>query len=186
MIDGVEKRVKNQSLPCRECGNPSPIGCGGRSKSFCGKECEKTWRSRFYTGNKHRQGLKPSNAFPAGFEPWNKGVKGLHLSPGTEFKDGHGGTRTCDVGETTIRTDQNGRPRAWAKVAEPNVWIMRPIFNWIASGKKIPRGMVLHHEDRNTTNDSVGNLRLTTRADHVNEHREELLLAKRRHSEEAT
>ena len=34
--------------------------------------------------------MKNSGQFEKGFIPWNKGKKGLHLSPATQFKKGHG------------------------------------------------------------------------------------------------
>jgi hypothetical protein len=114
-------------------------------------------------------------------------MKGVHFSPETEFKPGHSGTRTCDLGTVTIRKDKSGNPRAWVKVSTPDVWVPRAVLNWIASGNSIPSGCVVHHDNRDTLDDSLSNLRCGDRASHLEEHREEhmaIKLAKRQAAEE--
>jgi hypothetical protein len=79
------------------------------------------------------------------------------------------------VGSTTIRVrhKRNGDTRAWVKVAEPNVWRERARVVWEEHCGPIPRGMIVHHESRDTLDDSIENLRLISRADHLLEHRPE-------------
>ena len=53
------------------------------------------------------------------------------------------------------------------------------IFWEIANNKRIPKGYVLHHIDRDKTNNSLDNLKLMTRANHMSLHHQG-----RPHSEE--
>jgi hypothetical protein len=44
---------------------------------------------------------------------------------------------------------------------------------WESVHGAIPKGMIVHHADRNTLNDDSGNLELLSRAAHLLEHRSE-------------
>ena len=113
--------------------------------------------------------------FVKGQGPWNKGLKGIHLSPETEFKKGHESNRKLPIGAVTIRHRKREKsPRAWVKVAEPNVWRERAKISYEASHGPIPRGFVVHHIDRDPLNDSPENLEAMSRADHMKEHRDEI------------
>ncbi len=80
------------------------------------------------------------------------------------------------VGSVTIRTSRKtGKQRAWVKVAEPNAWKLRAVLVWEAVHGPLPRGMLVHHRDRNTLNDAPRNLQALTRSKHINEHRMELM-----------
>lgn len=59
------------------------------------------------------------------------------------------------------------------KVAEPNVWKMRAVLVWEEAHGPVPKGYVVHHENRDSLDDRLENLRLLTRADHLREHRPE-------------
>lgn len=71
------------------------------------------------------------------------------------------------------RPERNDGPRAWVKVAEPNKWRLRAVLVWEEAHGPVPPGMILHHENRDTTDDSLGNLEVLTRAQHLAEHRPE-------------
>jgi hypothetical protein len=91
------------------------------------------------------------------------------------FSAGQAAHNRLLVGTTTVRT-RNGRgdgPRAWIKVAEPNVWRPRAVLVWEAEHGPIPRGWIVHHENRDTLDDTPGNLSLISRAGHLREHRHE-------------
>jgi len=101
-------------------------------------------------------------------------MKGIHLSPGTEFKKGQQALPLLPIGSVRFRKHKGDKKRAWIKVADPNTWIPRASAVWIANHGTIPRGMIIHHKDRDTLNDNIGNLELMTRSQHLAEHREEI------------
>lgn len=156
---------------CEQCGSSFKRDrSGARPIRFCTIRCYHAWRK----ANDIRTGQ-----FVKGAEPWNKDIKGLHLSPDTEFKKGQKGSNWLPVGSVTERADKKGNIRAYVKVAEPNKWRERAIVNWeLFHGKPLPKGKVVHHRDRNTLNDSSANLQALTRAEHIAVHRQELLTAK--------
>jgi hypothetical protein len=113
--------------------------------------------------------------FKTGHTPWNKGLKGIHLSPGSQWKKGCESNRKLPVGSLTIRHRKREKhPRAWVKVAEPNIWRERAKVVWEKAHGPIPRGMVIHHKDRNPLNDDLANLQAMTRREHAVEHEHEL------------
>lgn len=77
------------------------------------------------------------------------------------------------VGTVRIRTrhKRGGERRAFIKVAEPNKWVLRARYVWEREHGPIPRGMGIHHKDRDKLNDDPGNLELTSKASHLAEHR---------------
>lgn len=165
--------IKNGRWLCENCGQRFDRDKSGpRPIRFCSADCYQGWRRR--TGQK-------AGCFERGQKPWNAGIKGLHLSPQTEFKSGQIAFNKMSVGDDTIRIDKNGRLRWWVKIAEPNVWRERAIVVWERHSKTtLPAGCVVHHRDRNSTNDDPENLQLMTRAEHIEEHRADLLAAKSR------
>lgn len=113
--------------------------------------------------------------FKAGDEPWNKGMKGIHLSPATQWKKGCESNRKLPLGSVTIRHRRREKsPRAFVKIAEPSVWRERAKVVWEEANGPIPRGMVIHHIDRDPLNDALGNLQAMTRREHALEHEDEL------------
>ena len=104
---------------------------------------------------------------------------GQRLSPATEFAAGQEAHNRLPVGAVTIRRETHtGLDRAWIKTAEPNVWRKRAVIVWEAAHGPVARGLVIHHHDRNSLNDELGNLRALTRKEHADEHRNELLIAR--------
>ncbi len=144
---------------------------GDYTPKFCCKVCHCNWRSEFFKGNKHREGHKPVNAFPEGHKPWNRDLKGIHLSPETEFKKGRKSTRELPVGSITVRHYKKhpNNPRTFVKISE-HKWILRATLLWEEHNGKLPKGYVIHHKDRNTLNDDISNLEAVTRSEHLKEH----------------
>ena len=103
------------------------------------------------------------------YHAWQK----IHPNDGTR-RPGDRPT-ALPVGTVTIRTrwKRNGDKRAWVKVAEPNVWRPRAVVVWEAAHGPVPNGMVVHHKNRNTLDDSLTNLELESRSAHLVEHRPE-------------
>lgn len=96
-----------------------------------------------------------TGAFKKGRTPWNKGMKGIHLSPATEFKKGEiigkdhpswkGGIQFIKNDCVHVNVGANQRVRRPKKVYEE------------AFGE-IPKGWVLYHLDKVRTNDDLDNL----------------------------
>lgn len=95
---------------------------------------------------------------------------GQRLSPKTEFKPGQPARNWLPVGSETVRTFK-GVKRAFVKIAEPNVWRERAKVVWEReNGMPVPRGLVVHHKDRDSLNDDPSNLVALTRRQHALEH----------------
>ena len=125
---------------------------------FCNRKC---------FGNYFSQ--KPNNgAFKPGQPSWNKG-KYVRHSPTTEFKNGNIPWHTKPVGSVFI----DSRNRALVKIAHPNSWKLRSHLVWEKHYGLMPHGSIVHHEDRDTLNDSISNLKVVTRGIHLKIHREE-------------
>jgi hypothetical protein len=173
--------------PCEHCGTtfrykPSHEG---RAK-FCSKRC-------LGFANKVRLEAQRAAVFEVtgsrtfGKETWSKtNAKGMRLSPDSEFRAGHRPSNKLSVGDVTIRTDKAGKPRAWVKVAEPNSWRPRAIVIWESTHGPLPRGKVVHHRDRDSTNDVPENLVALTPSEHATEHRDDLIEARRGHRSDRT
>lgn len=162
--------VKN----CATCGGAFNVQpCVKNRARFCSRACLGRARAEKMRGNTFRAGHRPANAFERGHEPWNRDMKGIHLSPATEFTKGIAPANKAAVGTERVREDRDGDRRAWVKVAEPNVWRPRAVVAWEAAHGPVPRGMIVHHENRDTLDDRVENLRLVSRAEHLVEHRPE-------------
>lgn len=144
---------------------------------YCSKACRssaiakkhlnkgpKPWAAK----NLERVRHKSTSRFKPGNEPWNKGLKGIHLSPESQFKPGRDSDRKLPFGSVTIRTDKGGNPRAWVKTVDG--WIPRAQAVFLAARGSIPNGCVLHHRDGDTLNDRLGNLQPMTPAEHARVH----------------
>lgn len=82
------------------------------------------------------------------------------------------GESAAPVGTVTIRTrhGRGGIRRAWVKIAEPNVWVLRARAAWEQHNGPIPKGMGIHHKDENPLNDELDNLELVTKKEHLLRH----------------
>jgi hypothetical protein len=153
---------------CEKCGAEFRVKAHRADTArFCSFTC------RGWSKAPGRKGARPTNAFQAGHSTWNAGMRGVHFSPGTEFKPGHRGPRVCDVGAVRLRSD-HGNVRAFVKVAEPDVWKLRAVLVWEEANGPVPDSHVVHHIDRNTLNDDLGNLECCSRDEHIREHHAEL------------
>ena len=150
------------SRPCAHCGSlvyrsASQVG----ENVYCSSECS-ALHSRFRTGQ----------------VPWNKDRKGIHLSPASEFKPGARLQSRDAIGTVRLRMDNQGDPRAWVKVAEPNRWMLRAQVVWCEAHGPLPPQHVIHHRDRDKLNDAIQNLECLTKAAHMDEHRAEILASR--------
>jgi predicted Zn-ribbon and HTH transcriptional regulator len=135
-----------------------------------------------------RIGRPNSGRFPKGNIPWTKGVKGLRLSPATEFKCGHirgmAARRYRAVGTITIRNDKApkrlrerknakpGKPRRYIKVRDDGPLHRRyqiyARYVYEQEYGPIPAGLIVLHKDGDTMNDDPGNLLAVTHASSLN------------------
>lgn len=90
------------------------------------------------------------------------------FEPGTAYNK-------LPIGTVTIRTrhKRGAEQRAYIKVKEPNIWILHARYVWQQQHGEIPPGMAIHHCDGNKLNDSIENLELVSKAEHIDKHREE-------------
>lgn len=154
---------------CEQCeAGFSRAKSGSRPIRFCSQKC-------------YHENAKANNAykgtFVAGNSPWNKDLKGIHLSPASEFVKGCASNKASPLGAETIRFDKSGQPRAYVKIGSPSHWRQRAVVVWEAENGPLPSGHVIHHKDRDPMNDSIENLQCLTRSAHINEHRDELRAA---------
>lgn len=84
-------------------------------------------------------------------------------------------TNRCPVGTVRVRTrhKRGGERRAFVKVAEPNEWVLMARHVWEQANGPIPPGMGIHHKDEDKLNDTLANLELVSKADHLAIHRAE-------------
>lgn len=170
------------SKPCVHCGSEMSVrSCELARKRFCSKRCNILHHiddlHRAAQG-KHRA---PSTCFKPGHATWNKGVKGRHHCRRTEFKKGLIPKNLMPVGTEMVRVRKTrDDTRVWVKVAEPRVWRLRARVVWEKHNGPVPKGKLIHHEDRDKLNDDISNLRLMTRREHAREHAAETILLSRR------
>jgi hypothetical protein len=164
---------------CDECGarfiaKPTTNKDGGmpRPRRFCGESCYRTWLKTHPTNK---------GSFKKGFEPWNKGVKGIRLSPATEFKKGNIPASYVPIGTVVIRDQHRGsdRKQAYIKVADPNAWKARALVNWEEHNGTLEKGLILWHKDGDSLNDDINNLEAITRAESLARIRKQLGFAGR-------
>ena len=170
------------TIICEICGRSFQVkNYRAKTARFCSQQCGGVWHAKnrlaqykhtFTSENAPRRyGQVPPNAFQAGDTPWNKGKKGIHCSPDTEFKKGYISHKRVPVGTVRIYARKNRDDvRAFIKTAEPNTWKLRSVAIWEAVNGPIPRGKVIHHIDEDTLNDTIENLQLLSRAEHLKVH----------------
>ena len=102
-----------------------------------------------------------SGNFKKGHVPWNKGKKGIHLSPETEFKKGERAGDKNNSWKGGVQTTKNDCTYLYAGV---NKRVRRPVSVYQQAYGEIPKGWVVIHLDGNKDNDEIDNLIAIPRA----------------------
>jgi len=110
---------------------------------------------------------KNAGQFKPGKTPWNKDLKGIHLSPATEFKKGDLPVQTKYDG--CIRKRKHGPSKTdyfYIRISQSR-WELLHRYNWEKVHGKIPPKHIVAFKDGNTTNPNIDNLMLMSRADNA-------------------
>ncbi|MCL5990557.1 MAG: HNH endonuclease [Bacteroidetes bacterium] len=99
----------------------------------------------------------------------NKGKKGTHYSPATEFKKGHLPHNTKADGVISIRLshrNDNPIPYKWIRVSLRK-WELLHRYLWIQRYGKIPKGYNIIFKNGNTLDCRLNNLAMVSRDEHL-------------------
>jgi hypothetical protein len=102
-----------------------------------------------------------STTFKKGHISWNKGLKGIHLSPDTEFKKGQ---FTGENHPSWKGGEQISKSDCVYLYDGVNKRIRRPKKIYEDKHGAIPKGWILYHLDQNKHNDDIDNLIAMPRA----------------------
>jgi hypothetical protein len=108
--------------------------------------------------------------FAKGNKPWNKGVKGIHLNPETEFKEGVAVGENHPSWKGGVQIPKSDCKHVWEGVGK-RARLPRKI--WEQHNGEIPKGSVIIHIDGDRYNDSIDNLECITRAELLKRNRYE-------------
>lgn len=103
----------------------------------------------------------PSNRFDKGHTVWNKGLKGIHLSPSTEFKKGQFVGDNHPSWKGGVQFFKNDCAYIYDGV---NKRVRRPRKIYEEANGEIPKGWILYHIDKDRYNDNLDNLIAIPRA----------------------
>ena len=121
----------------------------------------------YLIGNQFAKGNKPyQTSFKEGMTPWNKGKKGTHFSPATEFKKGQEPLNHLPIGTILQRTSRKSGTRNWIKIAEPSKWELYAQYIWKQHYGFLIVGDVTHHLNGVKLDDRIENIIAFSRQDH--------------------
>jgi len=126
------------------------------NRTFCTNYTASQMKS-YYTNHKIK--CRISTRFEKGHVSANKGSRGVHLSPETEFKNGQMPHNYKPIGTETWRGDGY----LYVKIADPKKWRPKHILLWEAENGTLPEGHRLLFADQNRQNIQLDNLILITR-----------------------
>ncbi len=137
--------------------------------------------------------------------PWNKDLKGIHLSPGSEFKKGvipknavifKKGHETWNKGKKLPELSEENHP-GWkgGKYINDSGYILKLHKNHPSGlkkpylrehrlvleahlGRTLNKDEIVHHLNGDKTDNRVENLQIVTRSEHIRIHRQELYEAR--------
>jgi hypothetical protein len=110
--------------------------------------------------------------FKVGNEPWNKGLRGIHLSKKTEFKKGISPWNKGKRGYTTCKKSKGFIDSfGYFVFFKKGVEVKEHRLIWENHNGKIPKGYIIHHKNENRLDNDISNLELVTRAEHSRIHK---------------
>jgi len=118
-----------------------------------------------------------NGCFEKGNIPWNKEIKGLHHSPGTEFKKGNLPANTKYNGCITLRKKDNGEKYYYIRIAKAK-WVLYQRYLWEQKHGSIPEGMLIAFKDKNSLNYVLENLEIISRSENMERNRNHKKMAK--------
>lgn len=116
-----------------------------------------------------RRKLSMGSYFPKGNVPYNKGMKGIHMSPETEFKPGHEPANTLFNGCITVRIDE-GVSYKWIRIAEAK-WEPYNRYVWREHNGEIPPKHIIGFKNGDTLDCRPENLYCMSQADNMKRNR---------------
>lgn len=157
--DEVQEFILNNYKGC------GPTGMMQKIKEKFDLSYTKSELKSFYHTHHLNSGL--TGYFPKGNVPANKGKKGVHFSPATEFKKGSVPPNVRPLGSERITVDGyvEIKVREHREPGKPNTFELKQKIVWEAANGKIPPGYCLVFLDGDKTNCSLDNLACVSRAD---------------------
>jgi hypothetical protein len=104
--------------------------------------------------------LSEKTGYVKGQIPWNKGKKGVSVSPATQFKKGNTPKNTQPVGTECCHDGY-----IYVKISEPNQWLQKNWLVWEEAHGPVPKGQVVIFVDGDARNFAIDNLKLISRAE---------------------
>lgn len=118
-----------------------------------------------------------SGRYMPGNVPANKGIKGTHFSPATEFKPGQTPLNVKPVGSITVRNNyKRGTKYCYIKLSE-HEWVMYHVHLWIQANGSVPAGYILVFKDRDSLNVVLDNIEPITMEENMQRNRNSIKLA---------
>ena len=102
--------------------------------------------------------LKKSTEYLTSSTLGTKGMKGIRLSPNTEFKKGNKPFNTKFNGCISLRFDsKTKRPYKWIRI-ENNKWVLLHRYLYQKYNETIPEGCIIYFKDGNSMNLNIENI----------------------------
>ena len=108
-----------------------------------------------------------SGQFKAGFDPWNKGLKGVNGKSDSRFKKGHTNWNLRQVGDEKIDADGY----TYVKVSDIGIkhekWKLKHRLIYMDHYGEIPSQIIVRFWDNDMSNMAIDNLFAVTRAENA-------------------